>query len=87
MMKRNMNLPHDLRMALAALTATAVMASKVFRPVIKAGVAVALLLAALIAAVVAGRKIRDSRRSPWDKFVLQAKQLCPVRRSKWSFRF
>ena len=45
-------LSQNLRMAAAALTATSIMASKVFRPVIRAGVAAAVILAALIAAVV-----------------------------------
>ena len=58
-------LSQNLRMAAAALTATSVMASKVFRPVIRAGVAAAVILAALIAAVVTGKKIADRRRSPW----------------------
>lgn len=87
MMRQNVTLPHDLRMALAALAATAVMASRVFKPIIKAGVAVALLLAALIAVVITGKKIQDSRRTPWEKFLLQAKRLSPVRKSRWSFRF
>ena len=43
-------LSQNLRMAAAALTATSIMASKVFRPVIRAGVAAAVILAALIAA-------------------------------------
>lgn len=87
MMKHNATLSKDLRMALAALTATAVMASRVFRPIIKAAVAIALLLAALIAAVAAGRKIQDSRLSRWDRFVLQARRHCPLRKSRWSVRF
>lgn len=61
-------LSQNLRMAAAALTATSIMASKVFRPVIRAGVAAAVILAALIAAVVTGKKIADRRRSPWEKF-------------------
>lgn len=61
-------LSQNLRMAAAALTATSIMASKVFRPVIRAGVAAAVILAALIAAVVTGKKIADRRRTPWEKF-------------------
>ena len=57
-------LSQNLRMAAAALTATSIMASKVFRPVIRAGVAAAVILTALIAAVVTGKKIADRRRSP-----------------------
>ena len=37
-------LSQNLRMAAAALTATSIMASKVFRPVIRAGVAAAVIL-------------------------------------------
>lgn len=57
-------LSQNLRMAAAALTATSIMASKVFRPVIRAGVAAAVILAALIAAVVTGKKIADPQTLP-----------------------
>mgnify|MGYP000847723617 CR=1 FL=1 len=76
-----------LGMAAAALTGTSVMASKVFRPVIRAGVAAAVILAALIAAVVTGKKIADRRRSPWEKFTGNLRRMRPVRKTKWSIRF
>ena len=71
-------LSQNLRMAAAALTATSIMASKVFRPVIRAGVAAAVILAALIAAVVTGKKIADRRN---------LRRMRPVRKTKWSIRF
>ena len=76
-------LSQNLRMAAAALTATSIMASKVFRPVIRAGVAAAVILAALIAAVVTA----DCRRSPWEKFTGNLRRMRPVRKTKWSIRF
>ena len=80
-------LSQNLRMAAAALTATSIMASKVFRPVIRAGVAAAVILAALIAAVVTGKKIADRRRSPWEKLTGNLRRMRPVRKTKWSIRF
>ena len=71
-------LSQNLRMAAAALTAPSIMASKVFRPVIRA---------ALIAAVVTGKKIADRRRSPWEKFTGNLRRMRPVRKTKWSIRF
>ena len=71
-------LSQNLRMAAAALTATSIMASKVFR---------AVILAALIAAVVTGKKIADRRRSPWEKFTGNLRRMRPVRKTKWSIRF
>ena len=80
-------LSQNLRMAAAALTATSIMASKVFRPVIRAGVAAAVILAALIAAVVTGKKIADRRRTPWETFTGNLRRMRPVRTTKWSIRF
>ena len=71
-------LSQNLRMAAATLTATSIMASKVFRPVIRAGVAAAVILAALIA---------DRRRTPWEKFTGNLRRMRPVRKTKWSIRF
>ena len=85
-MKQNTTpLAENLRMATASITATVAMALRVFRPVIRAGVAVAVILAALI--VVTGQKIADRRRSPWERFTRSLQRKCPVRKSRWSIRF
>ena len=85
--KPNRSIFSDIRMAAAVLTTTAVIASRVFRPLIRAGVAIAAALALLLAAGMAGQKLTQRRLTPWEKVTRKMRRLRPVKKSRWSFRF